>query len=277
MFGIIVDFLSELSNALSNSLGELFSSLSNLALKEVLYIEHGVLGSFPGFGNNRLYLFIATVACSLGVLKLIKKGFCIYILWRDGDPDASPQDLVTGTVSSVAIMLSFPYLYDILTDIVLWFSEEVIHLLGLSTGFTFPPIIRMDITAILLTIIYIVMSVILFIQLMSRGVEMLVVRYGIPFACLGLIDSDGGVFKSYILVIFKIIFSSIIQILLLSMSFYLVNDGGIKNMICSIITLCFAFKTPSALNQFILPAMGSNALGKAHAAINIVQSVKRFV
>lgn len=38
----------------------------------------------------------------------------------------------------------------------------------------------------------------MFCKLLGRGVEMLFLRWGLPLAAMGLVNSDGGIFPSYI-------------------------------------------------------------------------------
>ena len=46
-------------------------------------------------------------------------------------------------------------------------------------------------------LIVIIVYLILWIQFMMRGIEMLVMRIGVPIVCTGLIDSDKGIFSPY--------------------------------------------------------------------------------
>ncbi len=54
--------------------------------------------------------------------------------------------------------------------------------------------------------LYLVIAVqlaLLYFQFLTRGFEMLILRLGIPFACIGLLNANQGAFKGYIQKIYK--------------------------------------------------------------------------
>ena len=72
-----------------------------------------------------VYIFIYLLIISLIVLKFMFKGFQIYILWRDGDADASPRDMLVGAIESGAVTVCFPYLYEKATNVFIYIAEGI--------------------------------------------------------------------------------------------------------------------------------------------------------
>lgn len=60
-----------------------------------------------------LYRYVYFAVLALVVLKFLWKGFQVYILWRDGDAEVSPHNLLMGAVIALVAALAFPTLYDI--------------------------------------------------------------------------------------------------------------------------------------------------------------------
>ncbi len=45
--------------------------------------------------------------------------------------------------------------------------------------------------------VFIIMFFVLYVRFIGRGIELLILRIGAPFVCVGLLDSDKGVFTAY--------------------------------------------------------------------------------
>lgn len=90
-------------------------------------------------------------------------------------------------------------------------------------------------------------------QTIGRGLEMLILRFGIPFACIGLLNPDGGAFKGYFQKIIKIGFTAIVQLLLVRLSIVLTCGGHI---VIALATAMMGYKTPGILNEFMATSGG---------------------
>lgn len=77
-----------------------------------------------------------TFAMSLMVLKFLKKGFDIYVLWTDGDPDADPMLLLINFVRAVATALIFRWVYDIFVDACSVVTNTILTSIGAETNYT---------------------------------------------------------------------------------------------------------------------------------------------
>ena len=61
-------------------------------------------------------------------------------------------------------------------------------------------------------LVFVIVYFILYFQFLMRGLEILILRVGIPLACVGLIDNDKGVFKPYMSKFFQSALPSLIHI-----------------------------------------------------------------
>lgn len=220
---------------------------------------------------SNAYQYIYSVVVGLLVLKFLWKGFSIYVLWRDGDADNSPRDMLTGTLQAVVTVIAFPYLYNILADVTAEIAEKLMSFFGLAgSGLPTPELAGYGLVELIILCVYFVLILVMYVRLLRKGFELLILRLGIPFACMGLIDSDYGIWKSYILTLFKTLFTSVIQIVLLSASFPVIS---MFHPLWGIAMICTAFATPALLQQFLAPSpRGGGLSGKIHTGIMIARS-----
>ena len=76
-----------------------------------------------------------------------------------------------------------------------------------------------------------------------RGLEMLILRIGLPIACAGLLDSDKGVFAPYMKKFFQSTVTIIVQIALVKLSVTAMSMGEI---IYSLANLLYGNQTMAA-------------------------------
>lgn len=252
---------SALLSDLINSAFTAFDEVMIWLLDGMLHVEHladSAVSSIITDGViTELYQFVYTLAWGLLILKFLFKGFEIYILWRDGDADASPQDMLIGSVEAVAVMLVFPFLYDVMAEVTVWFATGLMDRMGLSTWASFPlknleELTGLGIIFLLLMLVYLILLVVLIVKLIQRGFELLVMRLGVPISCLGLIDSDKGLFKGYIQTFYKAMFTSVIQIVLMSFSLRVIVTPSLLNLLCGIAVITTAFATPMMMQQLLV-------------------------
>ena len=210
---------------------------------------------------------------SLIVLKFLKKGFEVYIGWNDGDPDSDPIALVIGFLRAMAIALCFPILYDALISVTEQMIDQTISALNALTAQqsivdVIVNMISNSIFQALAGLIIIVVYLILWIQFMMRGVEMLVMRIGIPIVCTGLIDSDKGIFGPYMKKFFLNAATVLVQIALIKLSLTVMVLG---NCFYSLAIAFVAMRTPKFLSEFML-----NVSGAGGSVINTVYHTSRL-
>lgn len=237
-----------------------------------------------------VYTFIYAFACALVTLKFIFKGFQIYVLWRNGDADASPRDMAVGTAEAAVVMVAFPWLYERAVDVCIYFAGGVMGRLGvaafsgrfaglnpaLDVALTGKPDIKsMFPLTLFFALIFFGLLFVLWIKLMRQGLELLVMRLGVPLATLGLIDSDMALFKNYFQTLIKTGLTVIVQVTLMSLAFRVIVTFEILNWLAAIALIATAHSTPRLMQQFLAPqAQGGGGIQKAYTAAMIARTAK---
>lgn len=252
MTDIIKEMLVDVSNETGEWLGDmLLDTLDSMLRIETLMAEKG--GILTASVVEGMYQYIYSLVVSLLVLKFLFKGFSIYILWRDGDADSSPQSMLIGALQAVITVIAFPYLYDIMADVTAEFCQRLMSFLGFSEESDMTRAVIMNVLRIpelILYVVYLILFFVLYIKLIQRGFELLILRLGVPFACMGLIDSDSGIFKSYMQVFVKTMFTSVIQLVLLKLSVPMME---LAHYIIGVAIISTAFAAPLIMQQFMIP------------------------
>ena len=136
---------------------------------------------------------------SLIILKFLKKGFETYVLWSDGDADEEPIALLTNFFKAMAVAVCFPTMYGWLAGIVEEMSNKMLEAIGLATAYDWAGwvsgISTLGLVTAIFGLVFVIVYFILYFQFLMRGLEILILRVGMPLACVGLIDNDKGVFK----------------------------------------------------------------------------------
>lgn len=263
------------SDFLSTLLGSAFEYFDDLLLKlitNMLYVEELFSNALSTDSITNVYNYIYAFACCLVALKFLTKGFKIYILWRDGDADSSVQDMLIGVAQASVVMAGFPYCYGLMADV----TEKLAD--GIMSNFGFGALSSAAMTQLMgsgglfeliIILIYAVMVFVLYIKMIKRGVELLILRLGLPFATLGLVDSDFGVFKGYIQTLIKTLLTSVIQITLMSMSIRVMTNFSFVNLICGMAIISTAFSTPALLQNILIPTGGGNTFNKVYMGARV--------
>lgn len=286
-----------------NSLIQLFKDMiSGVGLaKTIMYPEISLGESINKiFGN--VYGVILGIAIALIVLKVVYKGFKTFSLGED-DPSQDPIFLFKKMLQAVIIAVGFnSILYYILFGIVAGtvssISEMIIGTLGdafkesfLTGNWTeilfnliknFGDILKAPFSSILL-ILYVISCIIMYFKFIMRSCELVFLRIGFPISCVGIIDSDYGVFKPYIKKFFQAAISIIIQIGLLHLSLGLIimplidekTSISMTNTIWACCCLWTAFSVPRILQEFLL--WGSSASSGFSSSLNTGANVIRTI
>ena len=276
--GFFVDLVNSTVDAFDK---QLMTSFESVLRVETLAGGNTVLSS----GSiEKIYQYIYLFVSALIVLKFLYKGFTIYVLWRDGDADSSPQDMLIGAIQAIVVIIAFPTIYNIMANVTSEFASTIMSLIrlpssgpssaggtGVGEAFALIPLVGMGLTDIIILLIYLILFAVLYVKLLQRGFELLILRLGVPFACIGLLDSDYGVWKSYIQVLLKTLFTSVIQLVAMSVSLTMVATGHI---IIGIVLVSVAFSAPNILQQFMVPTGRGGVVNKIYAGSMAVRAVR---
>lgn len=204
---------------------------------------------------------------SLIILKFLKKAFDIYVLWTDGDPDADPFLLLTNFVRAVGTALIFQWLYQIFVDICRDITDQIMSAISQGTSPTIEwvnAITNMGIVPAIAGLIFLICYLILLFSFMARGIEMMVMKIGVPLACVGLLDNDKGVFRAYINQFVKAFITTIVQIMLVKIGLSLMLNATMlssQNIMWGIACMMAAMSMPKILREFLVPTGGDGHFG----------------
>lgn len=208
------------------------------------------------------------IGISLIILKFLKKGFDIYVLWTDGDPDADPVLLLTNFVKAIATALVFQWLYnvfiDICDDITTTITSTISDTMNSTTAWV-NGLASVGLVPALSGLIFIIFYLILLFSMMGRGIEMLVLEAGVPLACVGLLDNDKGVWRSYVNQFVKAFITTIVQIMLCKIGISLMVSApavvDATNTLWGIGCMLAAISMPKILREFLVPTGGNGQVG----------------
>lgn len=284
LLSIFSDTINGWMGSLITAAFEKFDAQMISLLRGAFYFEHLVIsGASAALSEQSIrdvYFYIYGFACSLVILKFLFKGSHIYILWRDGDADVSPRDMLVGMLEAAAVMVCFPYLYEKLANICVAFAEGIMARLGVSLGLVIVPdlnlILSQGILTILILLVFVISVLVLWIQLIGRGFELLILRFGVPLASLGLLDSDMGLFKAYMQVFIKAALTVIVQICAMALAIRVAGSFQFTNSLLALGIIFGAFKAPATLQQFLMPSAGGGGglTQKAYSAAIVVRTLK---
>lgn len=253
------------------------------SIVSIVFQVDTMLGSYIQNITSTIY----DVGISLIILKFLKKGFDIYILGSDGDPDMDPVLLVTNFVRAIAVAIGFKPIYDLFVNVL----NEIITDITVSMNIyeEVADFSSIGITSGIACLIAFILFLVLYCKSFILGINMMIMNLGMPMACTGLLDNDKGMFKNYFLTYVKTFLTVLIQVVLSKLGLYvIVTSAGIGNIITGdfdmmnvflgLACMFTALSSPKLLSEFLIPSSpGGNMMSKIYA-VNMVRSVvKSFV
>ena len=278
MESILTGLISSIISTADDVINSAFNGLIDMCFNSENYIT-------SNFGSNTidfstLKTLILSISLSLIVLKFLKKGFDMYVLWTDGESDTPPLTYIVYFIRAVVVAISFNFLYDWIIQIAKSFGESILIAINMADNISLTTIIANIATNGLfnsiISLITLILLFVLYIQFLSRSVEMFILKLGFPIACVGLINADGGVFKSYSEKLFKSILTILVQIIVCKIAIILIFN---TKMLFGMATIIMAIKTPKFLQEFMLGGTGgiSNIIVNASKTIELSSQIKKKI
>ena len=230
-----------------------------------------------------LFEILLGFGVSLIILKFLKKGFECYVMWTDGDPDSEPIQLIIRFVQAIAVAVCFPVMYGWLADITEKLTNQLITAIGASTNYDWQAWVNGLSSAGLVTaifgLVFVICYFILYFQFLMRGVEIMILRIGLPLACTGLLDNDMGVFKTHLTKFFQSTVAVMVQISLCKLGVGMMMNVGINlNVFWGIACLVLAIKTPRFLSEFMVPTGGGGGMvNNIYHSVRLVGMAKNLM
>ena len=228
---------------------------------------------------NDLYNIVFGFGVSLIVLKFLKKGFETYVLWTDGDADEEPIAILTNFFKAMAVAVAFPTLYGWLADIITDMTTQLMTAIGDATTAGWEAwvagIASAGIVTAIFALIFMIVYFILYFQFLMRGLEIMILRVGVPLACVGLIDNDKGVFKAYLNKFFQATLAVLIQLCLSKLGVGLMLN---MHVFWGVACMVLAVKTPKFLQDFLITTGsggGGAVVNNVYHSVRLVQMLKK--
>ena len=272
---ILIALISAILTVALEYVNDVLNSIVPIALHAEQYMTT-LLG---GSGFQATFDVLFNFGISLIVLKFLKRAFDSYVLWQDGDPDSDPLNLVTKFLRAIVVAVSFPTLYDWLAFATEDMTNQILNSLSgsLSTSFAnqVMSMASLNLFNAIVSLVFFICFFFLYIQFLMRGMEILVLRMGVPIACTGLLENDKGVFASYIKKFFQSTFTVVVQISLAKMSVGLMLNA---HVFWGIAAMMLALKTPKFLQEFMLISSGGgNPMNTVYHTTRMVQMAKSVI
>ena len=174
------------------------------------------------------------------------------------------------------VMICFGFIY---TQFVNIFYGIYNNLLMGMTGSLEPVVpeyknLGLNVFGAFLYLIIAIQLTLLYFQFLTRGFEMLILRLGIPFASIGLLNTNQGAFKGYIQKFINNAFTIIVQLLLVQFAIILLNGG---HFVLAFTASSIALRTPAMLQEFMISAGGGSTSSKVNTVSRVVTMFKTGV
>ena len=269
MADMLVELIESFIGGSEATLNSLFKSMVNL----VFHIERELSnlkladGSFVNF--NKIYETIFSFAIYILIIVFISKAIKIYFMMREGDAEENPIQLMIGMIKAVIIMICFKEIYNIFVGIVQEFLNGILSNMTVQ-GTNLAEILTGNMGGGIFTavacLVLLIVWLILICQFIMKGIEILVMRLGIPFASIGLLNSDNGVFTEYVRDFLLTAFTLVVQLGLLNLSILALVNG---HLIYGIAIAIVSVNTPMMLGKFMIRPNGSliNSMGNTARSI----------
>ncbi len=267
------EIFEELFGAADAGINAAFETLAH----HTLMIEKSIGLQLGSFNTEALSSYIMGFAVILIILKFLKKGFDTWIAWTD-DPTADPIVLTTNLLKALVCALSFPILYGWLVDVVEDLTNGILTAMSLAniTNMSEALVRLVDVatqSSIIFILVYVILLVVLYVKFLMRAAEIFIVRMGFPLACVGILDSNGGVFSGYVNKLFQAVLSVTVQVTLAKLSLTLLMAN---HLIWAIVFAMVAIKSPKLLQELVYtPGGGGGGLSRAYYASQMIRGLLR--
>ena len=244
MESILTGLITSIIGGADNVINSAFNGLIDMCFNSENYLTTNFGSSVISFSN--LKALILSLSISLIVLKFLKKGFDMYVMWTDGESDTPPLTYIVYFIRAIVVAVSFSVLYDWVIQVATSFGNSIL------TAMNFTDNVSLATTGLFTAIVALIAMILLFvlyIQFLMRSLEMFVLKLGFPLACVGLVNPDGGVFKSYSEKLFKSVLTVLVQIILCKIAIILILN---VKMLFGIAAIIMAIKTPKFIQEFML-------------------------
>lgn len=246
-----------------------------------LYADKYMLATEGGSMVDVLFEIVLGFGVSLIILVFLKKGFECYVMWTDGNPDIEPVNLIIRFMQAIVVAVSFPVLYSWLAEITENLTDELMEAISQSTNYSWQVwvngITSLGLVTAIFGLIFVICYFLLYFQFLMRGLELMILRIGMPLACIGLLDNEKKLFSEYSKMFIKSMLTVMIQICLCKLGVGMMLNVGVNmNIFWGIACMVLAIKTPAFIQQFLMSSGGGagGAINNVYHSVRLVQLAK---
>lgn len=246
-----------------------------------LYADKYMLATEGGSMVDVLFEIVLGFGVSLIILVFLKKGFECYVMWTDGNPDIEPVNLIIRFMQAIVVAVSFPVLYSWLAEITENLTDELMEAISQSTNYSWQVwvngITSLGLVTAIFGLIFVICYFLLYFQFLMRGLELMILRIGMPLACVGLLDNEKKLFSEYSKMFIKSMLTVMIQICLCKLGVGMMLNVGVNmNIFWGIACMVLAIKTPAFIQQFLMSSGGGagGAINNVYHSVRLVQLAK---
>ena len=276
MTDMLVELIQNFISGSESTLNSIFNSMLNLVFfieRELMYIPQGSILPQAKIDFNAIYQVVFNFATYLLVIVFIAKAVKTYFMMREGDNEQNPIQLVIGMLKAVIVMICFKEIYTIGVGIVSEFLNSILNVMPIQNTNLAEALssnIQGGIITAVASLVLLICWLLLICQFIMKGIELLVMRIGIPFASIGLLNSDGGVFPDYVRSFLMTAFTLVIQLALLNVSIITLLTN---KLIYGIAIAVVAVNTPMIMSKYMIKPSAS----PVHAIGNTARSMRALI
>lgn len=273
---MLVELIQNFISGSESTLNSVFNSMLNLVFfieRELMYIPEGTILLKSRIDFNAIYQVVFNFATYLLIIVFIAKAIKTYFLMREGDNEQNPIQLVIGMLKAVIIMICFREIYTIGVGIVEEFLNAILTIINIENTNLAQALtnnIQGGIFTVVACLVLLICWLLLICQFIMKGIELLVMRIAIPFASIGLLNSDGGVFSDYLRSFLMTAFTVVIQLALLNISIATLLTN---KLIYGIAIAVVAVNTPMILGKYMVKPSGN----PIHAMGNTARTMRALL
>ena len=276
MTDMLVELIQNFISGSESTLNSIFNSMLNLVFyieRELMYIPQGAILAEAKVDFNQIYQVVFNFATYLLVIVFIAKAIKTYFMMREGDSDQNPVHLVLGMLKAIILMICFKEIYTIGVGIVEEFLNSILNVMPMQNTNLAEALsnnIQGGIFTAVACLVLLICWLLLICQFIMKGIELLVMRIAIPFASIGLLNSDGGVFPDYIRSFLMTAFTLVIQLALLNLSIITLLTN---KLVYGIAIAVVAVNTPMIMSKYMVKPSSS----PVHAIGNTAGSMRALL
>ena len=273
---MLVELIQNFISGSESTLNSIFNSMLNLVFfieRELMYIPQGSILPQAKIDFNAIYQVVFNFATYLLVIVFIAKAVKTYFMMREGDNEQNPIQLVVGMLKAVIVMICFKEIYTIGVGIVSEFLNSILNVMPIQNTNLAEALssnIQGGIFTAVACLVLLICWLLLICQFIMKGIELLVMRIGIPFASIGLLNSDGGVFPDYVRSFLMTAFTLVIQLALLNVSIITLLTN---KLIYGIAIAVVAVNTPMIMSKYMIKPSSS----PLHSIGNTARSMRALI